>query len=440
MNQESSDPQESLQGGVAEGGLLGDLSIEAMAHGGAGIGREAEGRVVFVEGALPGERVEARVHRVDRSFARARLSSLPDSPSPDRQDAPCPHFGAWPERGAAPERHCGGCQWQHASYAAQLRYKQRILEDALERIGRIEAPPVLPPIGMEDPWRYRNKLRLRAGPKGMGLISLDDARIVPLSQCPIALPEIEALIEALDLDLDVGTEVTLRASDLTGDRLIIIHADAEQIDEIEVGLDASVVLLRPDGGLEVAAGRPYLIERLEERDFIVPAASFFQVNRRMTLKLVEALREAIPDDARILADVYSGVATFSTLLAPQFEEVFAIESDREAVAAALDNASGLEQISLVEADAAEGLAYLEDHPDTILVDPPRGGLAQEMSLLLADHPAHTIAYVSCEPTTLARDLRILANGGWRLQQCQPVDMFPQTYHIESVNLLRRIER
>ena len=416
-----------------------EIEVERMAHGGEGVGRDASGRIVFVDGGLPGERVQVGLDETRERHARGRLVALPEPAALERRPgaAPCPHFGAWPDRGLAPERHCGGCNWQHVDYAAQLRFKQQALIDSLSRIGGIVEPAVHPVIGMPDPWHYRNHLRLKAGPAGVGLVALDGARVLGIETCHIAHPLVNELLEQLDLELPEGSEVSLRAGTATGDQMIVLRAEAGAIESIEVETEASVLLLEPDGRVQLASGRPWLVERLGGRDFMVPPGSFFQVNTVMAEHLVDCVRERLPEDGRVLADIYSGVGTFTTLLADRFEAVLAIESDREAVAAAVDNAAGLDQVTLFEADAAEGLEHLGDAPDVLLVDPPRGGLSRSLTRLLAQHPAHTIVYVSCEPATLARDAAQLVAAGWRFIDCQPVDMFPQTYHVESVSIFSR---
>ncbi|MCB0217417.1 MAG: class I SAM-dependent RNA methyltransferase [Chloroflexi bacterium] len=416
-----------------------EVEVERMAHGGEGVGRDASGRAVFVDGGLPGERVLVGLDETRERHARGRLVAMPDPVAPERRPgaAPCPHFGAWPERGLAPERHCGGCSWQHVDYSAQLRFKQQALIDSLNRIGGIAEPIVHSTIGMPDPWHYRNHLRLKAGPAGVGLVAMDGARVLGVQTCHIAHPLVNDLLDQLELELPEGSEVSLRAGTATGDQMIVLRADAAALESIDVESEASVLLIEPDGRIQLASGRPWLVERLEDRDFLVPPGSFFQVNTVMAEQLVACVRRCLPDDGRVLADIYSGVGTFTALLADRFEAVLAIESDREAVAAAVDNAAGLDQVTLFEADAAEGLAHLGDAPDVLLVDPPRGGLSRSLTRLLAQHPAHTIVYVSCEPATLARDARQLVAAGWRFVDCQPVDMFPQTYHVESVSTFSR---
>lgn len=421
------------------------VAIASMAHGGEGFGRLPDGRAAFVDGALPGELAPVAAPPKGR-FVRLPLAALPTPPSPDRRPAPCPHFGAWPERGLAPRLHCGGCHWQHADYGAQLRYKRQILEDCLRRIGGLERPPVEAVIGMDEPWGYRNHLRLRwLGPgEGAGLVALDGRSLVAVRDCPIAHPLVLELLEGLELELEPGTELGLRAGLATGDQMIVLHSAAEDLDSIDVERAVSVAVVDPEtGATHAAAGRPYLVEGLGGRHFMVPAAGFFQVNTAMAEVLVAQVSARLPDRGERLIDLYSGVGTFAVLLAERFRETVAVESNAAAVAAAVENGAGLDdRLTLIEAPAAEGLAWALGEgsgraDDCIVVDPPRAGLDAETLALLARAAAGTMIYVSCDPATLARDCRRLLEAGWQLESCQGLDMFPQTYHIESVNRFRR---
>jgi 23S rRNA (uracil1939-C5)-methyltransferase len=417
------------------------LTVDAMAHGGAAFGRGPDGRVVFVDGALPGETVAARLTDTHERFAHAVLADLPDAPSPDRIARPrCAHFGAWPERGRHPERACGGCNWGHVAYPAQLAYKHAVLGDTLRRIGGIDDPPVGEALGMDDPWAYRNRIDVHAGAGGLGFVAADDVAVVPIEVCHIAHPSLLDLLAAVDPGLPPGTRLTLRTGVNTGDRMIVIHAlddRREEIDEIAVEIDASVALAGGGGRTECVAGRRFLFERLGGHLFAIPPDGFFQVNTAMAEHLVEVVRAAVPDGTGVLVDAYSGVGTFAVLLADRAREVFAVESDPAAVQAAIGNAEGFDHLTLVEADATEGLAWVHDHVDVVVLDPPRGGLEKSMVALLADRAPATIIYVSCEPSTLARDARQLVRAGYGLRDSRIVDMFPHTHHIESVNVFRR---
>jgi len=424
---------------------IGPIDLARIAHGGAAVGRDDQGKAVFVEGGLPGEQVLVRPVERRPRWTRGMLAALPDPVAGERVLEPtCQHYGRWPERGTAAARHCGGCRWQHATYEAQLRFKRRIVLDALERLGGIEAPPVAEVIGMPDPWRYRNTLTTRLVGGRPALVALDGHTLVPLSDCPISHPRVTELIESFDAELPDRTVVRFRAATGAGadvgERMILIEDPDGLVDEIDVGLDASVVVDRPDGRRHVAAGRPFLVERFLGRPLIIPAGSFFQVNTAMAEQLATVVRAAVPEDAAIVVDAYCGVGTWTVALAGaqgrrRPESVWAIDDDGAAIAAAVDNAHDLPGVTLIEGDAAEGLAHVEGEPDVVLVDPPRGGLGDALLSLLGAMRPRTIVYVSCEPATLARDVESLGRQGYRLASCQPVYLFPQTEHVETVSTL-----
>ena len=425
--------------------ILGPIDLDGITHGGAAIGRVPEGKALFVEGGLPGETVTVRLTERRARWERGVLAEMPESTSGDRiLQPPCPHFGTWPSRGEQPARHCGGCRWQHAAYDAQLRYKRSIVRDALERLGGVADPPVSEVIGMAEPWAYRNTVTTRLKGGRPALVARDGRSLVPLEGCGIAHPRVEALLTAFEADLPDGTIVRFRAATGPGvpveERLILIEDEQGLADEIEVGVAASVVVDRPDGSRHVASGRPFLVERFLGRPLIVPADAFFQVNTTMAESLAEVIRAAVPPGALSVVDAYCGVGTWTVALAQPSEggrapAVWSIDSDPAAIAAAVENARGLEHVTLIEGDAAEGLDYIEERPDVVLVDPPRGGLSEALRTLLGQRRPRTIVYVSCEPTTMARDTRQLSEMGYRLTSCQPVDLFPQTEHVETVSTL-----
>ena len=472
-----------------------------MAHGGEAVARLPDGRAAFVAGGLPGETAPVRLTDEAARYARGVLAALPVPASAERVLAPrCPHFGAWPARGAAGDRFCGGCQWQYVDYAAQLRYKRSILADVLQRIGGLVDPPVAETLGMAEPWHYRNHVRLRMGREGWGFVAADHLHVAPIQVCHIAHPLVMQLMGLVDpAEWPAGTTLGLRAGIATGDQMIVLYCAAEAedapetLDAVEVDTAVSVVLVRMEAGdpggsgggarrsaddargdtriavggaragvrrsaddvggdarqamadpdvlepheVALVAGRPYLVEAVAGRTFAIPPTGFFQANTAMVGELVALVRAAIPAGTGSLGDLYSGVGVFAISLSDLAGEVYAIEEHPAAVAAAVENAAGLGNVTLVEADAAEGLAYLEIRPDVVVVDPPRTGLDRAVVELLKERVRDTIVYVSCEPSTLARDLRQLTAAGWHLVSSQPVDMFPHTYHIESVNVLRR---
>ncbi len=425
---------------MIEGPLTGervDVGFTGMAHGGEAVGRAADGRVVFASGALPGESAQVELTEVHDRFARGRLAVTPTVLSPMRATPPCPHFRAWPERGLESNGACGACQWQHMTYEAQLQFKAAVLRDTLSRIGQVKDPRVEEPWGMADPWRYRNHARMVAHGNSLAYYAADGRTLVNVDQCPIAHPLVESLMLLTWEGLEPGTEVSLRAGTRTGDRMIVLHEGPDDLEGLEIETDASVAILDVDGSCHNVAGEPFLRERLGGHTFVVPPDAFFQVNTEMADRLVEAVRDALGSKVGRLVDIHSGVGCFAVLCADLADEVVAIERHPASVAAAVENAAGMDHITLLEAEASEGLAFVGVGIDAVIVDPPRAGIDKATVRLLAELAPPTIVYVSCEPATLARDVRLLVGHGWSLENCRPVDMFPQTFHIESVAVLRR---
>ena len=404
------------------------LTLTDMAHGGDAVGRH-EGRVVFVPLGIPGERVRAGIRERRRNVWRGHLLEVLD-PSPERVDAPCPYFG-----------RCGGCQWQHMRYAAQLHWKREIVSTQLRRIGRQEEPVVLPMLGMDDPWAYRNHVQLRPAPDGaLGYYALRSHDVVAVERCPIAHRLLNDLLRTLD-GAPAGVEtVSLRAGTAIGERMIILEGGEAPVIEIE---DApySLVYLAPDGRTTTLTGEPHLHEQLLGRKLRISAPSFFQVNTAQAERLVELVCRAV--DARpgeTVLDLYCGVGTFALALAAQGARVSGIEGATWAIADAIANAEahGLaERCAFYQGDVAEVLPRLDPRCDAAVLDPPRAGCDPRVLEALARCEPSRIAYVSCDPATLARDILRLQGLGYALVHVQPVDMFPQTYHIEAVARLER---
>jgi len=371
---------------------LGDrltLTITDIAFGGEGVARE-DGFVVFVPFTAPGDIVEAEVTEAKKRFARARLLRVA-TPSPERVEPPCPYFGA-----------CGGCQYQHLAYPAQLRLKHRQVADLFQRLGRFDPALVAPVIPCPQPYGYRNRIMIRSQwdkfKQGLniGFIRADNRLVVDLEECRIAEPALNREIKRV------------RA-----------HPP-------------------PKGGIKV-------VLRLPPPGWDVPPDSFFQNNFFLLPKLVEVVAERLRQAAtRYLVDVFCGVGFFSLELADRVESFAGVELDGLAIQAARRNATarGRTNGEFVAGAAEELLPELlrrfRAPATTVLLDPPRKGCRPEMLDLLRDAQPAQIIYVSCHPATMARDLNVLCAGGvFELAQVVPLDMFPQTLHVESVADLRR---
>ena len=455
---------------VGSGNDLLEMDVVDLAYGGDAVGRH-NGRAIFVPGAIPGERVRLRVVSERKNYARGELVEVL-RPSPDRI---APRYPALAES--------GGFQWQYIAYPAQLTWKTRIVQQLLQRVGRFAQPPVAATIGMpegSDLWRYRTVAQFAVGPDGaIGFRRASSHDVLDMASCPIVHPALDALYRAVrewmraawGADAARYTErFTLRvaanppdqapdAAPVDGVGLLTIEArSASAFAEIEdvtafanrmrrelPGLAGVVILGIPGGRGRVVAGSDYIYERVLDKTFRISAGSFFQVNGAQTPALVREARTAAslaPADS--LLDGYSGVGLFSLILADDAGVVHAIESQPSAVNDARASAilNGAANVTVTEGVLERVLGALQpprDHADVVLVDPPRAGCHPRALGEIQRLAPRTFVYVSCDPSTLARDLRMMCDNGYRLASVQAVDMFPFTAHIECVARCERME-
>lgn len=440
------------------------LTVERMTYGADAVAQAEDGKTVFVAGGVAGDVVEAELTSTGRSFDKARVTTIVE-PSPDRVQP------AWPlatVTGVAP--------WACLSRAAQLRAKRANVLDSLVRIGRMDparAEALVAPC--EDPgpaWGYRNKLELAYGRSGrhavLGLRSADGDSVVKVDACPLLdVPErgrdagvVKKVAGALSYlagshDLDIE-RVGIRRSSRTHDLEVAIWTPTGAFPRSQAGrvLDSvratSVVRVMTKGpagarrvvGVERLSGSGSWSERISGEVMRLSAPSFFQVNTAGAERLHELVLEGLdPREEDVAMDLYCGAGTFTLPLARACSFVDAVESYGPAVRDLRRNleAARLDNVEAVGGDA--GREFPDDDADVIVVDPPRAGLAPEVIDRLGDQPARAIAYVSCDPATLARDLARFAEGGvFEPVSITPVDLFPQTFHVECVTILRRVWR
>ncbi|HLY28289.1 MAG TPA: class I SAM-dependent RNA methyltransferase [Aggregatilineales bacterium] len=405
-----------------------ELELTGMAYGGSAVGRH-EGRAIFVPYAIPGERITARISQDKGRFAYAQGVTLLEG-SEARVAPRCPHFG--------PGR-CGGCHWQHIDYAAQLEFKQEVVRDQLARIGGLPDVTVNPTIASPDPWQYRSSVTLHLTAEGkLGFVSTDDQTVIPIQECHIIRPELFDLFESLDLEALAGlTQVKLQVGSDGEDRSVILSTEDDAPPEVESDIPASVNFLSADESPFTLVGSPHVQYTIRGRPFRVTAGSFFQVNLPQAEVLVDQVltRLALKGTETVL-DLYSGVGLFSAFIAAQASLVTAIESYPTAVDDAEFNLNDLENVDLIEGDVEGALAQIQEHYNAAVVDPPRAGIEGKALDELARLAPSKIVYVSCDPATFARDVKRLSTHGYRLLDVQPVDMFPQTYHVELVATLQ----
>ncbi|MBN1813405.1 MAG: 23S rRNA (uracil(1939)-C(5))-methyltransferase RlmD [Anaerolineae bacterium] len=400
-----------------------ELELTTITHGGAALGRH-EGRAIFVPYALPGETVRAEIVEDKGRYAFARLVEVL-TPSSHRVEPPCPYFG-----------NCGGCQWQHADYQAQLRFKAEIVADQLARIGKIADPTVRLAIPDSSGWAYRNHAQFRPAPDGkLGFQAAASNRTVAIDECLILHPLLSDLYATLDLELENLLRLSLRAGTQTGDRMLIFEMNDDLPPSLESDLPVSCVLLLSDGQHANLIGSNHITEVVADRAYRISAPSFFQVNTPQAAHLVRLVTEYLDlQGNETVLDAYCGVGLFTAHLAQRAGLVVGVELAPAAVDDLLENTTEFDNVDVVEGPVEAVLPDLDMSIDAAVVDPPRAGIDRLALDALIEHgPAHLV-YVSCDPATLARDAKQLIAAGYRLAEVQPVDLFPQTYHVESVAL------
>ena len=387
------------------------------------------GRAVFVPFGLPGERVSITLTAEKKNFARGEIIEILEV-SKDRIQPKCIHFG-----------ECGGCHYQNLLYEKQLIAKTEILIDQLKRIGKIENPPVQAMVACPNPWNYRNNIQFSLYHDGrLGFQMANSNRVIPISECHLPEPSINSFWPQLKFDPGTDIErVSLRAGN--GDDLMLtLESGSPEPPELEIEAGISVTHLY-DENTVVIAGTDHIILRVLERDFKVSAASFFQVNTIMAEKMVNHLLTNLPVSmSATLLDVYCGVGLFSAFFAPKCGRVIGIESSGSACEDFVVNLDEFDNVELYEGLAEEVLPNLVEKIANalyVIVDPPRAGLDKQVVDEILKLDPQLIAYVSCDPSTLARDAARLINGGYKLREVTPFDLFPQTYHIESISLFEK---
>ncbi len=403
-----------------------DITLTGMAYGGDAFGRDANGRMIFVPFAIPGERIQAEIVETHKRWARARLVKVLKA-SPERVAPRCRHF-----------TDCGGCHYQHMPYQIQLKSKAEIVRSQLERLGGFEDPPVETIIASQSPWNTRNHLKFSLTPDGrLGFNAPGSNRVVPIDECHLPEPNLASLWPRLDLETIQGLKrITLRTG-IEGERMLILHGDDDPDVNVTTDLPASVVWLSPRG-MTVLAGEGFLTIDVLDRAFKVSANSFFQVHTALAGEVVQHVLEALRfQPGETILDLYAGVGLFSAFLAQKGVRVVAVEESPVACADFENNLAEFDHVELYEAPVEVALPAIHTHPSAVIVDPPRVGLSLDAIKQLINLSSPLLVYVSCDPATLARDGQRLVKAGYQLERCTPIDMFPQTYHIETLSIWRR---
>lgn len=442
------------------------VSVTDMGQDGEGIGK-AEGYTLFIKDAVVGDKVRAKVIKAKKNYGYARLMEVLE-PSSDRVEPRC-----------SCARQCGGCQIQALSYQRQLQFKEEKVRNVLERIGGFEKIPLQPIIGMENPYRYRNKAQFpigtdREGRPMAGFYAGRTHTIIPQEDCVLGVRENKAILEVILgfmeefsipayreeegsglvrhvlIRYGFATKEIMVCVVINGDRLPKAEILAERLSDIAGMTSISInknkrrtnVILGEE--VEVIWGRPFIEDVLDGVRYQISPLSFYQVNPVQTKVLYEkALQYAGLHGTETVWDLYCGIGTISLFLARQAGKVYGVEIVPQAIEDARRNAAlnGMENVEFMVGKAEEILPEKYEKEgvsaDVIVVDPPRKGCDPELIHTMLQIRPKRIVYVSCDPATLARDLKLLCAGGYKLQKVQPVDQFPHSVHVENVCLLLR---
>ena len=438
------------------------LTIEKLIYGGDGLARlpadaSGRGKAAFVPFVLAGEKIDATLTEQKPGFARAQADAIIE-PSPHRIQPACPYFG-----------QCGGCHYQHASYEHQLEIKKEILRESLRRTAKIELPFAIQ-IHPSPPWNYRNRSRfqVQTSPSfAAGYFKMSSHELLPVEECPISSPLINRGIAALwqsgrggkvpqgvrEVEFFANADDTQLLVDVEcagGARRAAVRGWAEEFLAALPEIAGVVAFREPNPGdrkagargILLTVGAAFLTYQTQRAAYRVSAGSFFQTNRYLTDELVRIVTAG--QSGRLALDLYAGVGLFSTALAGDFHHIVSVESSQtSSTDLSYNRSSNGEAVQatteqyLARRDKTGRVGKSEEpdivhNPDLAVVDPPRSGLGERVARSLATLGATRVVYVSCDPMTLARDLVTLLGAGYRIEQVHLVDLFPQTYHLESV--------
>lgn len=403
-----------------------DVTIEKPIFGGEFLGRLSGNKPVFVPFVLPGERATINIVQEKKNYARASLISIQDTHT-NRINPPCKYFSI-----------CGGCQYQYIEYSEQINIKKQVLIEQLSRLPGFQEEIIKNFYPSDLPFNYRNNIQLSVDPSGkFGFQAFGSHQIIPVSECLLADEEILQIWQMLDIERIPGLKKVQIRKGIDNEILVIFESENfVELPTLELDVPISVIHLSTAGKI-VMAGEDHLIHQVKDQYFHVSAESFFQVNNTQTVRMVETVQHYLQNGGESLLELYCGVGLFTRFLAESFKEIHSIEEAPSSCDDFVINLDEYDHINLYMGSVIEILPHLDLNPDAILVDPPRAGLDADTVETLISFNAKTIVYVSCDISTLARDLKKLSDGGYQFIEMTAIDMFPQTYHIECVVLLEK---
>ncbi|RAS82804.1 23S rRNA (uracil(1939)-C(5))-methyltransferase RlmD [Priestia endophytica] len=441
------------------------VKFEDLTHEGAGVAK-VDGFPIFVQNALPEEEGNVKIIKVKKGFAIGRMMETTKE-SRFRTEPPCPVY-----------KQCGGCQLQHLKYEAQLDYKTKQVKEVLARLGNIKDVMVHPTLGMGDPWNYRNKAQVPVGESEGGLVAgfykQRSHDIIDIERCMIQQEQNDDVVQAVreicskygirayDETKHKGTlrHVMVRYGATTGEQMVVLvtrtkelpnknkvieelRARLPQLKSIVQNVNSKKTNVIMGDETTVLWGEEYIYDNIGDIKFAISARSFYQVNPTQTKVLYDkALEYADLQGEEEVIDAYCGIGTISLFLAQKAKKVYGVEIIPEAIEDAKRNAE-LNDITNAEFEAGKAEEVIPAwykkgiSADTLVVDPPRKGCDEALLNTIIDMKPNRVVYVSCNPGTLARDLQVLEEGGYKTVEVQPVDMFPHTTHVECCALLVR---
>ena len=421
------------------------LKIEKLVYGGRGLGR-LNGRAVFVPFTAPGDIVLVEEKSRKSGYSEAEVVKILER-SRERVEPLCPYFGK-----------CGGCDWQHVKYEKQVEYKRAILEENLQKIGKIKKPNIDEVIPSPSPWHYRNRAQIKVKNGKVGFFAKNSHQVVDIDRCPLLKEDIAEIFprlkELLTLLPSEPSEFHVYSSGKDEVLLKIVfqgrfkrfEIPVEKLKEVlKVNLVGYGIYRQSNGFPERVRffGKDFSYEFTEKFKFRVSADSFFQVNRFQLENLINRVSKVAMEQQYMLAgDLYCGVGTLTIPVGRYVHRAFGIEANFSAVSDALYNKdiNGLRNVSFYCRETEEGLPILKEHnPDLVIVDPPRSGLNEKIIKTIANlSRLKKVIYVSCNPSTLARDIATFHRYGINMERAKVIDMFPQTFHVETIAYLRKV--